>query len=129
VYAAASSALQHGLPRRHRRIVSTLRASSHRPRDSMATNRRSACELGISSMSENSCTARDARLDSVCDDAREALRGVAERDFRRKKNSAYISAEGRFEAHQERAEERESRESGLSDSQTRVLGSICRGIG
>jgi hypothetical protein len=52
------------------------------------------------------------------------LRGAAERDFRLEKNSAYISAEGCFEAHRERAEERESRESALSDSQTRVLGSI-----
>jgi hypothetical protein len=126
VYAAASSASQHGSRRRRDGGISTLRAPPLRPDDPIATNRKSACELGISAMSKNSCTTRNARLDSVCDDARAALRGVAERDFRRKKNSAYISVEGRFEAHRERAEERESRESALSDSQTRVLGSILQ---
>jgi hypothetical protein len=54
-------------------------------------------------MSENSCTTLDARLDSVFDDAPKALRGVAERIFRRKKNCAYISPEGCFDAHRERA--------------------------
>jgi hypothetical protein len=77
-------------------------------------------------MSENSCTIRDGRLDNVFDDAPEARRGAAERDFRRKKNSAYICAEGRSEAHRERVEEREACESALSDSPTRVPGSILQ---
>jgi hypothetical protein len=126
VYAAAASALQHGSPRRHDRARARDAAASHRLRDAIATNRTSACELGISPMSENSCTGHAARLDSVCDDARETLSSVAEHDFRRKKKSAYISAEGCSEAHRERAEERESRESALCDSQTRVLGAILQ---
>ena len=77
-------------------------------------------------MSENSCTTRDARLDSVFDNAPNAWRGVAGHDFRRKKNSAHIFAEGRSEAHRERAEEREEGESALCDSPMRVPGSILQ---
>lgn len=83
MYAAAASASQHGLPRHHDRARDRDAAASHRLRDAIATNRRSACELGISSMSQNSCTGHDAPLDSVCE---QTLRGVAERDSRRKKN-------------------------------------------
>jgi hypothetical protein len=69
-------------------------------------NRKSPCELGITSMSENSCTTHDARLDSVCDDAPKALLGVAERNFQRKKKCAYISPEADFDAHRERVSDR-----------------------
>jgi hypothetical protein len=126
VYGTPSSASQHGSLRRPDRGIATLRAASRRLHDPTATNRERACELGISSMSEKSYTSRDARLDSVCEDAREALRGVGEQDFRRKKNSAYISAEACSEAHRERAAGRESRESVLSDSRSRVLRSILQ---
>jgi hypothetical protein len=69
-------------------------------------NRKNHCGLGITSMSENSCTVQRARLDSVCDDAPKALRAVAGRDFHRKKNSAYISPEGDSDAHSERTSDR-----------------------
>jgi hypothetical protein len=69
-------------------------------------NRKNHCELGITSMSENSCTTHRARLDSVCDDAPKALRGVGERIFRRKKNCAYISPEGDFDARRQCASDR-----------------------
>jgi hypothetical protein len=84
--------------------------------------------LGISPMSKNPCTTRNARLDSVYDDAPAALHGGAERNFRGKKNSAYISAQACSKAHRERAEEPESRESILFTSQTPALGSIWQAL-
>jgi hypothetical protein len=128
VYAAASSAPQHGPPPRRDRHAPTSRATTRLRRDPVATNRKSLCELGITSMSENSCTTHDARLDSVCDDAPEALRGLAERNFRREKNCEYISPEGCSDAHRERASDRKRPESVPADSQNRARGSVWQAL-
>jgi hypothetical protein len=91
-------------------------------------NRKNHCELGITSMPEYSCTRRDGRLDSVFDDAPEAPHGVAERNFRGEKKSAYIFPEGAFEANPAWARKRKARESVPADSQTRVRGSILQAL-
>jgi hypothetical protein len=91
-------------------------------------NRKNHCELGITSMPEYSCTRRDGRLDSVFDDAPEAPRGVAERNFRSEKKSAYIFPEGAFEANPTCATTPKPRESVPADSQTRALGSILQAL-
>jgi hypothetical protein len=79
-------------------------------------------------MSENSCTRWNERLDSVCDDAPEASRGAAERNFRVKKKSAYIFPEAAFEANPTCATTRKARESVPADSQIRVRGSILQAL-
>jgi hypothetical protein len=79
-------------------------------------------------MSQNACTTQEAWLDSVFDDAPEALRGVAARNFRGKKKSANIFPEGVFEASQTHARKPNARESVLVDSQTRVLGSSLQAL-
>jgi hypothetical protein len=75
-------------------------------------------------MSENSCTTPHARLDSLRRDAAKALRGARAHAFGGKKISAYISPKSDFDGTRGRVDERESRESAPTDSQTRVLGSI-----
>src|SRR5258708_34023551 len=79
-------------------------------------------------MSENSCTTHDARLDSVCDDAPKALRGLAERNFHREKKCEYISPEGCFDAHPECASDRKRPESVPADSQNRLRGSVWQAL-
>jgi hypothetical protein len=49
------------------------------------TDSKNHCEMGISSMSEYSCTTRAGVLDSVFSDAAEASRGTAHARFRRQK--------------------------------------------
>jgi hypothetical protein len=71
-------------------------------------------------MSEKSCTRRSAGLDSVFDDAPQAPRDVAERNFPGKKKTAYIFPEGAFEANPTCVTTRKARESVPADSQTRV---------
>jgi hypothetical protein len=126
VYAAALRASQHGSPRRRGGGTSASRAPSQRPRDPIAANRRNTCELGISSMSENSCTTRDARLDSVFDEAPKARRGVAERAFRHQKKFCVHLRGGLVGGVSGAREGADSRESAPSDSQTRALGSILQ---
>jgi hypothetical protein len=93
VYRRAPAASRHRAATRRDgvgpRIISRERARRARS----AVDSRNTCEMGISSMSENSCTTTAGRLDRVCGDAAEASRDIATPDFRRKKKFVRKPAE------------------------------------
>jgi len=86
VYPLAPAASRHVATTRRDDVDARDIAHERAHRVRSAIDSRNHCEMGISSMSENACTTRVDRLDSVCGDAADAAHDIAAPDFRRKKN-------------------------------------------
>jgi hypothetical protein len=80
--------------------------------------------MGISSMSEFSCTTPIDRLDSVYGDATGASRDIAVPDFRGEKNCEQTGRASDFGGYSARAGERNARESVFTDSPRRQFGAL-----
>jgi hypothetical protein len=85
VYPLGSAALRHVATSRLDDVDTRILARERARFALFAMDSRNHCEMGISSMSENSCTTSVDPLDSVYGDASEASHDIATCDFRREK--------------------------------------------
>jgi hypothetical protein len=85
VYPLGAPASRHVATTRRDDVVARIVERERERRARSAVDSRNHCEMGISSMSENSCTTRDDPLDSACAGTAERSREVESPSFRRKK--------------------------------------------